>query len=224
MNAESAKPDYALPRQTNYETALGLGRERLSRLDFAEQCRRAAAEIAADSALIPFIDRRYRLDRATLAVTPADGGALPEAWEEIILLHYLAAATGAAPSGELITYRQIPDGAPYYGPFNRRTVAILLAAFDRRLPELPAAAVRLGGREVPGHGDFAFAIRALPRVEYLFAGWFGDDEFPPELRVLFDRGIVAYLPAEDITVLGQMICLKLVRLGRAPAPDLPRRP
>ena len=202
-----------LPRQTNYETAAALARERMTALDFSRQCGQAGLEPRGDSAELPFIGRRYLVARDDLALTPADSGPPPEPWEEIIALHYLARATGAAARGELITYRQVPDGAPYWKPFNRRTAGILLGAFAGRLRALVPEALRLGGREVSGHGDFAVAVRALPRVEYVFACWEGDEEFPAEVRVLFDRSIIDYLPAEDITVLCQMVCLKLVRAG-----------
>ena len=203
--------DHELPRQNNYATAAALARERLSALDFSRQCRRAGLEPRGDSAELVFIDRRYLIARDDLALTPADSGPPPEPWEEIIALHYLAHATGAPTRGELITYRQVPDGAPYWEPFNRRTAGILLGAFAGRLRALAPAAAALGGREVAEPGDFAFAIPALPRVEYVFACWEGDDEFPAEVKVLFDDSIIDYLPAEDITVLCQMVCLKLVR-------------
>lgn len=207
------KSDHELPRQNNYETAAALARSRLAALDFARQCERAGLDPRGGLAELPFIDRRYLIAREGLIITAADSGPPPEKWEEIIALHYLAHATGAPPADQLITYRQVPDGAPYWEPFNRRTGGILLSAFAGRLRALVPAAISLGGREVEGHGDFAVAVRALPRVEYLFAGWEGDEEFPPEVKVLFDDSIIDYLPAEDITVLCQMVCLKLARAG-----------
>lgn len=52
---------------------------------------------------------------------------------------------------------------------------------------------------------------ALSRVNYLFVCYEPDEEFPPEIRVLFESSILSCLPAEDITVLCQMICIKMVR-------------
>jgi hypothetical protein len=132
-------------------------------------------------------------------------------WEQIIILHYLIAADGSPDVGELISYKQVPDGAPYYDVFLRRTSGILVSAFGARLPDLVTAALKLGAETVSGHGDMAFKIRALPRVEYLFVLYNPDDEFPADVRVFFDAALPRRLPAEDITVLCQMICLKLVK-------------
>jgi hypothetical protein len=65
---------------------------------------------------------------------------------------------------------------------------------------------------VSGHGDFAFAVPALPQARVIFVVNLPDDEFPAEITVLFDSSIVRRLPAEDITIICQMICLKLVRM------------
>ena len=41
--------------------------------------------------------------------------------------------------------------------------------------------------------------------------WPGDDEFETEFNCVFDRSIIDYLPAEDITVLANMIAVRLMK-------------
>lgn len=207
----SSLTDLNLPRQTNFEDSLALAKQKLAGLDFDEQCRAAGLEISGEGARLWFVNREFLIRREGFELEPLDQGPPPELWEKIIALHYLIRADGSPDSGELITYKQVPDGAPYYAVFQRRTSAILLSAFSSRFPALMAAAKKLGAEKVKGHGDLAFKVRALPRVEYLFALYEGDDEFPPEITVLFDSSLTRRLPAEDITVLCQMICLKLLR-------------
>ena len=205
------KPTYPPPQQTNYILARDLARQRLTALDFNRQCERAGISLAPEGVAIRLIDRRYFLDRATLALTAMDSGPEPEIWEQIILLHYLATATGAPAAGELISYQQIADGAPYYPTFLKRTSGILLSAFGSRLEALVPAAASLGGHERSDLGDLAVTLPVLSRIEIVAVAWHGDQEFPPEIRLLFDRHITNYLPTEDITVLCQMLCLKMAR-------------
>jgi len=205
------KPQYQLPPQTNFETAKKMAVERLSGMDFEDRCQKAGMPVKGRGAEVGLVDRLYNLDRESLEITPADNGPLPELWEEIVILHYLIAADGSPKSGQLISYKQVPDGAPYYANFVKRTSGILLSVFGERLSDLRTAAKKLGAKEVSGYGDFALSIPALPRVDYLFVAYEQDDEFPPEAQVLFDSSIINYLPAEDITVLCQMICIKLAR-------------
>lgn len=204
-------PETTLPRQANYETSLRMARDMFKGMDFDAQCAKAGAEVMEGGAKIIFISREFFVDGETLEVSARDNGPAPEVWEQIIILHYLIAADGSPDVGELISYKQVPDGAPYYDVFLRRTSGILVSAFGARLPDLVTAALKLGAETVSGHGDMAFKIRALPRVEYLFVLYNPDDEFPADVRVFFDAALPRRLPAEDITVLCQMICLKLVK-------------
>lgn len=199
------------PRQTNYETARAMAAERLRGLDFAAQCQKAGVTAGPEGAEINFIDRRYLLHWESLRFQPRDGKAAAELWEEIIILHYLATADGRLAAGELISFQQIPDGAIYYPAFLKRTSGILLPRFGGKPEELGKKAAGLGAKILAGLGDFAVSLPALPRVEVVIVCWRGDREFPPELRILFDKNITGYLPTEDITVLAQMISLKLVR-------------
>jgi hypothetical protein len=211
MTETDHKPGLDRPQQTNYETARARAGERLSGMDFEDQCQKAGVLVKGPSVLVRLIDRLYSVDRKSLGIKPAESGPLPELWEEIIILHYLITASGAPPSGRLISYQQVPDGAPYYANFRKRTAGILLPAFGERLSDFKAVARKLGAREVFGYGDLAVSVPALPRVEYLFVCYEPDHEFPPELQILFDSSILDYLPAEDITVLCQMLCIRMVR-------------
>lgn len=202
---------YSLPRQNNYETARALAAEKLAALDFEEQCAKAGLTPGPDGALLKFIDRKYFLDRKSLRLSTIDPGPPVEIWEEIVILHYLAQATGQDPQGELISYQQVPDGAPYYSTFLKRTSQILIARFGEKPDDLLARAEQLGGHAVRDLGDLAVSVPALPRIEFIFICWKGDSEFPPDIRILFDHSITSCLPAEDITVLAQMICLKMVK-------------
>jgi len=205
------KKEYQLPQQTNYETSFAMAREKLATMDFSRQCSLSGAGEVAGGAEIDFIDRKFFIDGKTFEVSAADDGEGPELWAKIITLHYFIAADGTPPSGELITYKQVPDGAPYYDIFNKRTGGILLSVFGDKMDALVETAKGIGAGPVEGHGDKAFKVRALPMVEYIFVLYEADEEFPPDIKVVFDSSIQSYLPAEDITVLCQMICIGLVK-------------
>ena len=113
-------------------------------------------------------------------------------------------------TGELISYQQIPDGFLYYTNFVRRTSGILSRTFGPDPELFMSAALGLGGK--PSKlGKYAVLITALPHVRYHYIMWPGDEEFEPEFNCVFDRSITGYLPAEDITVLANMIAVKLIK-------------
>ncbi len=209
-----------LVKQDNYETAHKVAKDKLREKDFVRQCSLAGAEIVETKpegetvARIRFINRDYLVSYPSGEVRLADAQEEPPLWERIVILHYLTNAEGAPETGELISYQQIPDGFLYYTNFVRRTSGILSRTFGPDPELFMQAAIGLGGK--PSKlGKYAVLVPALPQVSYHFIMWPGDEEFEPEFNCVFDRSITGCLPAEDITVLANMIAVKLVKQASA---------
>jgi hypothetical protein len=134
--------------------------------------------------------------------------------EQILILHYLQAGRQAAlPSGAWVAYREIPGAAFYYAAFLKRAVDPLKKAFGQNLAGLRHAADRLNGVAV-GFGDAGFDFRVFPKVPVRLIVHAGDDEFPAEATILFDRSIERMLSPEDIAWLAGMVVYRLISLSR----------
>jgi hypothetical protein len=133
--------------------------------------------------------------------------------EKIVLCHYLLHASGEPATGELITFRQIPDGHFYFDAFQRRARDPFLATFGRHPELFRRCAQTLNGRQV-AEGDVGIAFQVLPRIVIRLVLWEGDDEFPPEAGILFDANIKSALAAEDIAVLSGMLVYRLMGIAR----------
>ena len=59
------------------------------------------------------------------------------------------------------------------------------------------ACLALGGIELP-QGDIAYAIELFDGLRILLQFWFGDEEFPPNLRWLWDENALMYLKYETM--------------------------
>jgi hypothetical protein len=139
--------------------------------------------------------------------------------EKIILCHYLLRAAGASPTGQWITFRQIPDGHFYDAAFQRRTRDPFLLTFGQNPQLYRDCAEKLGGSPAQ-NGDVGMTFRALPHVPVQLVLWQGDEELPPESTILFDATISQYLPAEDIAVLSGMLVYRLMRLAKTLAKNI----
>jgi hypothetical protein len=89
----------------------------------------------------------------------------------------------------------------------------LKKVFGRNVAGFRAAAARLNGSAV-GFGDAAFDFRVLPRVPMRLILHAGDEEFPAEASILFDRSIGGILSPEDIAWLAGMVVYRLIGLSR----------
>jgi hypothetical protein len=132
---------------------------------------------------------------------------------QVLIAHYLLGASNEPPSGQSITYREVPDGRFYMDAFQRRAREPLLATFGRDPDLFLECAERLGGRPVE-LGDAAVEFRVFPRIPVRLVLWEGDEEFEPEANILFDSNISAMLSAEDIALMASFVVYRLMGVSR----------
>jgi hypothetical protein len=138
--------------------------------------------------------------------------------QQILYLHYLCGAwssKGAKATGEWISFQEIPDGRFYMDAFQRRAKNPMVMTFGEKPDLLLKVATELYGAVPFNQGDVSVVVTALPLVPVALILWKGDEEFPPEGNVLFDRSIIGVLSAEDIAWLSGMVVYPMI--GRAKA-------
>jgi hypothetical protein len=173
-----------------------------------------APEEGSRHIVLPFLDRSYRLGLPGLAFADRDQPAREvPLQEQVLLLHYLQAAEHPLPEGTWIAYREIPGAAFYFEAFVKRAVNPLKGAFGANPEALRRAAAHLGSRP-GGSGDVALIFHPLPRVPLQLVLWQGDEEFPAEANILFDRTAGRMLSPEDAAWLAGMLVYRLMALGR----------
>lgn len=203
-----------MSRIDDYITARALARQRLAAEPYETLLQRSGFQPEGSGAMrVPFLNRLFRLSHPDLEFSDL---AAPERevplQEQILVLHYLQGDLPAQPSGDWVAYREIPGAGFYFAAFTRRAVDPLKKAFGRNLADLESAAIRLNGVAV-GIGDAGFEFRVFPKVPVRLILYAGDDEFPPEASLLFDRSIAGILSPEDIAWLAGMLAYRLIRLS-----------
>jgi hypothetical protein len=132
---------------------------------------------------------------------------------KIVILHYIIAASGEPVGSDPVPYEDVPGCRPYAPVFERRVTKPLLSAFGFARDSFMDAGLGLGGLK-EDYGDSSFTLRAFPRLPITFILWEGDDDFPPSIKVLFDRSIDTYLPLEDIVVVSKMAATRIIKQAR----------
>jgi len=200
----------------NLDVTYAQVRERLASVDIEEQCRRSGSEYkrqdSGETATVYYLNQPYPVTFPESKVTPVDGTELPLR-EQILILHYLALAKGTAATGKLIPFRDLPGGVVYYPTFSKRTTEPLIRFFGKE-PELLVKASQRLEAQPSDIGDTAVIINAFPRIPITMVLWHGDEEFPPQLNLLFEDNILDYLETEDVTVICEIITWKLVGYSR----------
>ena len=209
-----------MARIDDYKESFRLAVEELKSTDLNLMARLAEVELVRSeeetlTLKVPFFGTPYyiRIGEDVAIWREWDHGEVPLP-EKIILCHYLLHASGKPQTGELIAFRQIPDGHFYYDAFQRRARDPFLATFGDDPELFRQCAQTLGGR-LTAAGDVGIAFQILPRIAIHVVLWQGDEEFPPEAGILFDANIPHELAAEDVAVLSGMLIYRLMGIARS---------
>ena len=150
------------------------------------------------------LDRRYTVAWPSAEVTPADGGPLPPLPEQTFLLRILLEGRDAAPQGDYKTFREMPWGEMYVGPFTGRVLTRAAFTFGGRLDAFRAACEKMGAMPLP-HGDAGYQFDFFGRFTLRLLLWAGDEEFPPSAQLLYSDNFQEGFAPEDRVVAGDLL-------------------
>jgi len=130
----------------------------------------------------------------------------------VLILHYLIGILkhGYNQKGEWISFKEVWGGQSYYPAFQDNTIRPIVESLkgdpDGLIKNLTG---RLGGKLVEG-GDVSVELVTFPEVRVRIIFWFGDEELPPEVIMLFDRELAEIITTEDITALLHFLAKSIV--------------
>ncbi len=176
---------------------------------------RRCAELAGctyseDGVAVPFFGGPYRVSHPDGQVVSVETGKPVHAAIAILMLHYLLTADGTGQTERWITFRELPDGLFYAQAFAVHAEKLLAERFGADVASFLKAGPVVGGQPLD-LADASFRFQALPRLPIAVLLWEGDDEFPGQIRILFDAGAPHYLPTEDLSGLGDWLAHRLVK-------------
>ncbi|MBN2027449.1 MAG: DUF3786 domain-containing protein [Actinobacteria bacterium] len=130
----------------------------------------------------------------------------------VLALRYVKMSCGVPVSGEWIAYRDLPGGRFYAATLVPTVEQPLARIFGSRKGVFAEASRLLRGEEAD-YGDEAYVFHPFPRTPLLLILHLGDEEFPPDCRVLFDRCCSSYLNTDDLKVLSTQLAAYLLKIA-----------
>jgi len=211
-----------MPRTDDYKQAKELGVKQLLEKNPDLVARFSGAEIQRDregqmSLFLHFQNQRVVVTWPGFRFRNEESQEDLPIQQQILLLHYLHgawASSGPAAAGEWISFQEVPDGRFYMDAFNKRAKIPLVQAFGAKPDLMVDLAKKLYGAKPFDQGDFSVVVRALPLVPVALILWRGDDEFPAEGNLLFDKTVPRILSAEDIAWLAGMVVYPLIGVAK----------
>jgi len=218
MTGDNSVPkSRVVPEPSDYRVALDRAWSELSARNPEEVASCADVELIATSAVtadesvyrVPFMDETIAVRVADRTILRPNGSELAS-FKRVLVLHYLLGATAGPASDEWVTFRELEAGRFYLPAFRARAIEVLEPVLGPRPDRLLPAAAPLGGKPME-FGDASASIVVMPKVCMGIVVWAGDDEFAPEVSMLFGRTAAEILPTEDLAVVGGLVASRLAK-------------
>lgn len=166
--------------------------------------------------ILRFLNQEISISWGDFSIKKTGRKDEPSLQEQVLIMHYLIGAfrsSGSPLTGEWISFKEIPDGRFYMDAFNRRARDPMLKGFGNNPELLQRLAIEKYNASSFDQGDVSVRVEAFPLISVALVLWRGDDEFPPDGNILFDRNIIDILSAEDTAWLSGMIIYPLIGIA-----------
>jgi hypothetical protein len=177
-------------------------------------CRRTLCQFDADRQcyILSVWGNRYRVFPYHSKIECADQQIQPSHnYLSLFIVHYLLKAKAIEASNEWISEKDIPGGATFFrGPHEIPTHLIVhrfkndIKAFNNRCAQLHGTPLNMA--------DATYRFEITSKIPVAVIYWCGDDDFPAESKLLFDRTIFTHLPLDIIYALAVGICDTLAKV------------
>lgn len=114
-----------------------------------------------------------------------------------VLLNYLLQAKNIPLSGDYVTPSSLSGGETFFRGSHELPFERLALLFELEKEKLERIALNLGGMPAE-FGDFSFKLFPLPKVPVVLVFWRGDEEFPAEAKIMYDKTVKLHLPVDLI--------------------------
>jgi hypothetical protein len=193
--------------------------ENLAKLDVKSQAEALGLPLdESGRAVADFLGRKYLVSNEGVA---AQGGQPAIVDVQSVLAHYLASRGRGEPSGEFLPIGRLTGIGVSGGGPSENLAKPLGDLFGARYDLFALAAPKVGGRDMgpspSGARAWEFGLPKVPiRVEFFEA----DEEFPAEIRVLFDSHANRFVSYECLELMTMCLVVEiLLAAGLISDPD-----
>jgi hypothetical protein len=128
------------------------------------------------------------------------------------IVYYLLRADGMQASGLWVSEKDIPGGTTFFRGPHEIPTRLISRRYGNRIEDFRNRCGRLHGTPLD-MGDVAFWFEIAPGVHVAVLYWIGDDDFPAEAKVLYDKTITDRLPPDVVFSLAVEVCIRIAEGG-----------
>ena len=198
---------------SNYDRQMALAKELFLTWDSETLARRFSLEYTADAIWIPFLGRMHRIDRSTGDIT-VDGQAA-DFNAHLSIFDAICRDSGPAQLAHQWSTVNNLRGLHHPGVGEQSMYGPYLPLFTGRSRLLADACRAFGGRPFPV-GEVGWETDIFPFLPLVFQFWEGDEEFPAQIRLLWDANTLDFVRYETVWYIAGAFFHRLTTLLEQP--------
>lgn len=198
-------------KESMQNSAYNMFFQELAGLNPQEVCRRALCKYEEEkkSYTLSVWGDEYEIFPHKSAIDPISGnfGGIHE-YVFLFCLHYLLNVRDLGISNKWISEKDIPGGVTFFRGPHEIPTRLISKRFGNDTSEFKKKCARLHGIPLD-MADAAFRFEITPRIPVAVLFWQGDDDFPPEAKLLYDKTITTHLTPDIVFALAVEICTRI---------------
>ena len=183
----------------NYEQWRIDWQQRFLTLEPTDLCRKLPfLKVTGDKLLVPYFSQIASIRLSDGILEP------PASWEKLSLMDEMNIYTllwyakdHAVLTGQWLSFEDLRNARPFGPAFRKGNLAPFAATFSGHGPELETALKAFSGRKL-SIGDVGYEIDVFPCIPMRILFWDGDEEFPAQCNLLFDRSAPDFIHVESV--------------------------
>ncbi len=139
-------------------------------------------------------------------------GPLPHEYFDLFVMYYLLRAKNICLTGEWVSEKDLPGGSTFFRGPHQIPTDLISKRFDNDLQKFKIWCETLGGTPLE-MADAAFRFFITPDIPVAVLYWIGDEDFPAEAKVLYDRSVTDLLSLDILFALAVSVCSRVGTVG-----------
>jgi hypothetical protein len=126
----------------------------------------------------------------------------------LFIIYYLLKSKELEISNEWISEKDIPGGVTFFRGPHKIPTHLISNRYGNNIKEFRKRCEQLHGTPLD-MADAAYSFNITPHISVAVLYWAGDDDFPPESKLLYDKTITEHLASDILFALAVEICKKI---------------
>ena len=213
MPRQASLNDNQIPLPTDLMTEI-IDKSYFTELDEANPemlCRRGRCSYIANRRQysLEVWGNEYLVDLSNSKITHmvATGPPLHE-YFDLFAMYYLLRVKDIPLSSEWVSEKDLPGGSTFFRGPHQIPTDLISKRFENDLQEFKTCCESLGGTPIE-MADAAFCFTITPDIPVAVLYWIGDEDFPAEAKILYDRSITTLLSLDILFALAVGVCTRM---------------